>query len=192
MLWSHPKIRSNDKKIFFNAAANGLLDTLVKITIQKPELLKLGNKDSGKLAIFYSLKNRHLEATLFLYEMGQRFTEGELRSIVFNSRKPDQDYIFFTKIYETTTFNAEKSFQNLFKSKEEFNSWLFDRLKSSCYSRNDIYAIENLYQLVGAEPNWNEILTEYRTYKNIGNGVPNIKTLPFIREITLKYLLDEF
>ena len=186
MLWSHPKIRSNDKKLFFNAAANGLLDTLIKIVTQKPELLKLGNKDSGKLAIFYSLKNRHVETTLFLYKMGQRFTEGELRSIIFNSKKPDQDYIFFTKIYEITKFNFEN------KSKEEFSSWLFDRLKSSCYNRNDIYAIENLYQILNIVPNWNEVLTEYRTYKNIGNGVPNNKTLPFIREITLKYLLDEF
>lgn len=180
------KVRSTEKRIFFNAAANGFNDVLMELISKKPQLLKELNKDSKKLGIFYSLKNRHLESTILLYQNGQRFTEGELRSVVFNSRKPDQDYIFFTKIYEITKFHFEN------KSKEEFSSWLFDRLKSSCYNRNDIYAIENLYQLVGAEPNWNEILTEYRTYKNIGNGVTNIKTLPFIREITLKYLLDEF
>jgi hypothetical protein len=185
ILRSH-KVSSGDKKKFFNAAANGLLTHLIELVSKKPDLLKIGNKDSGKLGIFYSLKNKHLETTLFLYKMGQRFSDGELRSIIFSSRKADLDYLFLTNLFSRIEFNFEN------KSKEEFNEWIIDRLKYSCYNRNDIVTLERLYQTIGITPDWNKILTEYRTYKNIGKGTPNINTIPFIREITLKYLLDEF
>ena len=38
-------IRSNEKKIFFNSAANGFTDLLKEQVNTKPELLNIGNKN---------------------------------------------------------------------------------------------------------------------------------------------------
>lgn len=179
------KIRATEKKIFFDAAANGLLDVIKKKVSERPELLKVTNLKTGNLGIFYAIKNRHLDATIFLYENGQNFTESEIRKVIYTSKSPEKDYIFLTNLYKHTHFYYEGKSNGIY-----FDDYIFNKLKLHCYNNNLVSSLELLYIEKGIMPNWSEIITEYRVYKNVGNTT-NSKTIQFIRDLTLKYLLDE-
>ncbi len=179
------KIRATEKKVFFNSVSNGLIDVVKKMVSEKPELLKVTNLKTGNLGIFYAIKNRHLDVSIFLYENGQRFTENKILRLISTSKYPEKDYIFLTNLYKDTNFNYDGKIDGIC-----FEDYVFNRLKLNCYSNNIVTSLEPLFNERGITPNWSEILTEYRIYKNIGNN-PNSKTIQFIRDLTIKYLLDE-
>lgn len=181
------KISATEKKRFFNAAANGLIDVIVNQISKKPELLKVTNLNSNNLGIYYSIKNRHLDVTILLYENGQRFIKSLIRNIINTSKSPEKDYVFLIKLYNHTNFEYEGKNNGIY-----FEDYLFDQMKLICYSNNMITSLELLFREKGIEPNWSEILTEYKIYKNIDDNTNNnSKTIQFIRDLTLKCLLNE-
>ena len=178
------KIRSTEKKIFFNSAACGFTEKLQEQISKKPQLLNETNKDTKQKAIFYSLKNRHLDTTILLYTKGQSFSEQELQRHISLSKSPYKDFLFFLKLSEHIPLALDG------KRGNEFIEYIFNKFKFICYKNNDIVSLEKIHEEIKVSPDWSKILTEYRNYKNVGK-VTNPSTLQFIRDITLKYLLDE-
>lgn len=114
-------IRSNEKKIFFNSAANGFTDLLKEQVNAKPELLNIGNKNTNYSAIFYALKNHHLDATIFLNQKGQKINVDEIGRIVRSTKIPLKEFIFFTELSKSVILP------------ENFNQWLFNTTKFKCF-----------------------------------------------------------
>ena len=124
-------IRSNQKKNFFNSAANGLTELLKSQVSAKPELLNITNqrgRNTEKLAIFYALKNHHIDTTVFLNKKGQKINENDIIRIIFKSKSPIREYIFFTELSKLVTIEF----------KTDFNNWLFNTIKFKCYELNHI------------------------------------------------------
>lgn len=165
--------------MYFNAAATGDTNMVREIISRNQNITFLGNKDSGKQAIFYSLKNRHLETTVFLTERGQTISQSDISRILHNSSNPYLDYQFCIELSQRLgTIDGMIS--------SVFQEWAFKSLKLACFIKNDLDSLEDLMKSVGLS-NWGEILSEYREYRK--NSL-NPKTKQFIRDITLKYLLD--
>lgn len=72
-----------------------------------------------------------------------------------------------------------------YKNTEPNRMELFSRLKKTCYRKNNFTGLEKLFEAAGQKPDWGQIIREYRSYH------PNNLNSQFIRDITLKYLLDE-
>lgn len=163
--------KASEKKNLFNAAANGLIDELESLISNNRNLLSLRNKDSNHLPIFYSVKNSHLKTTLFLLNNGQPLPD--IERIAPLTRHPEKFWIFFKEL------NSILKFGN-----DEFEKKIYFLLKSNCYIRNDFSGLEELLRIEGPI-NWSVILTEYRKCH------PNSLNKSFIRDITLKYLIEE-
>jgi hypothetical protein len=173
-------IGANTKKNFFNAASNGMLTELKEIVSKYPILLKIGNRNSDELAIFYSIRNRQVETTLYLLEMGQSFDITKVHRAIYNSNKPNLTYHFFLEIN-----NRKHIFGTI--DGQDFENWLFIRCKQRSYMTDNITSIEKLMELKGIS-DWRQILNEYKEERKNATG-PRAKQT--IRDLTLKYLLDE-
>jgi hypothetical protein len=151
-----------------------LLSDLTNLITKNPNLLRLTNERSGRLAIHYAVKNCQIECADFLYKKGQRIGEPELLEIIRKSKTPDKHYLLLSKINEIIPDISNKN----------FDEWCFNALKYTCFDRNDLTGLERLLALKGIT-DWGQILTEYRTHKHMKLNTQ------FIRDITLKYLLDD-
>ena len=161
-----------------------MIDELKQLISKYPRLLNLKNKNSERLAIFYAVKNRQFDTSLFLFQNGQRLHHGDIHSMISKTKSPSKDYLFFMELSKRVRITEEL----IVKNGQTFDEWIFNSLKNHCFSHNQIEELENLLKIKGGEIKWGDILTEYRIYKGIGNKLqPN----QFTRDLTLKYLLDE-
>jgi len=173
------RFKASEKKNLFNAASTGNLEEVRNLIENNPALLKLTNKSTNKQAIFYSTKHAHADITLYLYRRGQRLAPIEFERIFSNTSIPDQIYLFAISLKEMITDLTG------WKGTEQNREALFERLKTTCYRKNNFTGLEKLFEAAGKKPDWGQIIREYRSYH------PNNLNSQFIRDITLKYLLDE-
>ena len=151
-----------------------MLSDLNNLITKNPNLLRLTNERSGRLAIYYAAKNCQIECAKFLYNNGQRISELEIKEIIRKSKTPDKHYLLLSKLNEIIPDISNKN----------FDEWCFNTLKQTCFDRNDLTGLERLLALKGIT-DWGKVLTEYRSYKYMKLNTQ------FMRDITLKYLLED-
>jgi hypothetical protein len=155
-------IKNTERKVFFNAAANGFTDVLEKMILKNNELLTTCNKDTREIAVYYALKNRHLDSVIFLYNSGQKFSNEQLKRSLISSKNPYISYLFTIKLLKEIDIIFDG------KSGQELYDHLFDIFKRVCYNHNDFISLEKILKLKYTNINWGSVLNEYRTYKGIG------------------------
>jgi hypothetical protein len=156
-----------------------MLPELKEIVSRYPILLQIGNKNSDEPAIFYAIRNRHLNTTLYLMEMGQKINTQVVHRSVFTTGKPNLTYQFFIELNRIHPLFQPDGIT--------FEEWLFLRCKQQAFMTDNITAIEKLMELRGIT-DWDKVISEYRGERK-NTSSPKAKQV--IRDLTLKYLLDE-
>ena len=160
-------IKSSEKKNLFNAAATGNLEEITNLISRNPLLLGLHNKSTDKPAIYYAVKHGHTEVSTYLYEKGQRISRRDVESLIRDTKCPEKILEINDKL-ELFEFNRDQ---------------LFEKMKRNCYLKNNFTNLERLMK-INSITDWGQIMKEYRECH------PNNLNSRFVRDISLKYLID--
>ena len=89
-----------------------MIDELKQLISKYPRLLNLKNKNSERLAIFYAVKNRQFDTSLFLFQNGQRLHHGDIHSMISKTKSPSKDYLFFMELSKSVRITEELIVKN--------------------------------------------------------------------------------